>query len=681
MDTNVISLLHQLTANPQMVNQLQGFLSLISNNSGHSGVVNNRITSVREDDQSHTQPASKHLHNATNTSYSNGTLVSSPQDVLCSSSRVSSPSTNLMQHKQSPVVLADTNVRMCNGTQYQGKIPVQQPSKPAMVPESALKDAEDKVKEQEKIASASKQRVKEAEAQLHRLSQRLDELAEVVQDQRKELHDVKEKHQLEIDELKHTYDAVLRRKDEVHQESLRQVIKSRDLFAAAKVFEQNVKMENHGGGGLRTSTTPVSTHASGDAARGGGIRSGAKRERPERAEGMNIGRDNLKKTALERGAEPSKSGYHDGVTAYTYLDGTNHEDGERSKRQTTFAADRRPAPPNSAPAPTRGARIEAERRMVDSNNSKLNNLDGVNDSDKSKGKVSTILIRTASHKRRTPRTPSLTHADRVYQEAAPNGGAIASHSRSPAPPPIASSAFTKMLPGTISVKLASPTPIPPSGLRPLSTKVASRLQPTTTASAASPTFRCGTSPIAAGPTRSPSPVNPKRGSALPRRFIFTGLKETEPERLREAVADLGENAVVLNGDLDEAPPFSTTHVVLRGTPRSVKALCGVVSGKWLVPPEYIYNSHEAGFWLDEYEEGGLRIFPPPLKCQRFLLTVEHDGIREKLVQVIEYGGGEVIRSSASRPPSTAASKQWIEKGVVVIASGDDLLRYATQIHA
>ncbi|CCW71404.1 unnamed protein product [Phytomonas sp. Hart1] len=100
---------------------------------------------------------------------------------------------------------------------------------------------------------------------------------------------------------------------------------------------------------------------------------------------------------------------------------------------------------------------------------------------------------------------------------------------------------------------------------------------------------------------------------------------------------------------------------------------------WLVGPDYIYHSHQAGFWLDEATEGGSRIFPPPFKCQRFLLTVEQDGIREKLAEVIRYGGGEVIGASTSRPASAASSKQWREKGAVVIASGNDLLRYAIQI--
>lgn len=184
----------------------------------------------------------------------------------------------------------------------------------------------------------------------------------------------------------------------------------------------------------------------------------------------------------------------------------------------------------------------------------------------------------------------------------------------------------------------------------------------------------GTSSVVGGPTRSPSPVNPKRGAVRPRFFVLTGLTEKERADVKEAVAAIaavGQHGVVMESDREELPPFVATHIIVRGPPRSVKALCGVVASKWLVQPEYIFASREAGFWLDEHDEGGLLCFPPPLKCQRFLLTMPDRLVKEKLEQVIEYGGGEVVRP--------AHDGRSYDQGVVVITSGDDLLRFVTRM--
>ncbi|KAH8607850.1 hypothetical protein ERJ75_001320500 [Trypanosoma vivax] len=183
-------------------------------------------------------------------------------------------------------------------------------------------------------------------------------------------------------------------------------------------------------------------------------------------------------------------------------------------------------------------------------------------------------------------------------------------------------------------------------------------------------MRSGTSSVVGGPTRSPSPINPRRGAEQLRVFVLTSVSEEERERIKFAIEAIGQRASILDSSPDDLPPVTMTHIVLRGPPRSTKALCGVVAAKWLVQPEYVYASQEAGFWLDEYEEGGFRCFPPPLKCQRFLLTLPDNIVRDKLVQVIEYGGGEVIQKDKSR--------RGHDQGVVVISSGDELLRFATR---
>lgn len=229
--------------------------------------------------------------------------------------------------------------------------------------------------------------------------------------------------------------------------------------------------------------------------------------------------------------------------------------------------------------------------------------------------------------------------------------------------------------------------------------------------------------VVGGPTRSPSPVNPHRGPLQPRHFIFTGLPAEEVASLTAAIETLGADAAVVPCAYDTPPPLSVTHVVLRNTPCSVKSMCALVSGRWLVTPEYVFRSCSVGYWLDELMEGGLRLSAPPLAGHAFVLTVPDPVVREKLGQVIEYGGGTVVRRR-QHPDRTARflsgkpshqdqgdgdgggggrrRRLWLDDNgeeqedtirtgkeevmketevddpVVVIASGDELIKFATQ---
>lgn len=543
----------------------------------------------------------------------------------------------------------------------------------------------------------AQRRITELERELQRTSQRVDQLSDVVQRQKAELGAAQDRHVLEMEEARHAYDAVLQRKDEVQEEALRQVLKSRQLMVSAAKYEAAVAANK----ALRTQAKENQTaDATGVAVRktqsGGIVSSG----------GLTTGHASVN-------TRPQPGG--GGVSGLKRERAYDDEDDELVTADAYAAVT--PAERREAPSPR-----QAGRRAV----AKAEASPAYITTPTAAGKMSTALVdaRTQSRsarKRRTPRTPSLTNADRSARTPGAVAGGMSQH----------------RLPGTTSLKLDSPTPVvstawtagrsltksltppPASALAytvadavarqqphqqrvdhraapalpahptrpPLTQRAAGRLPagapppaPAAEPRSAVPNTRSGTSSIASGgPTRSPSPVNPKRGAALPRRFIFTGLKDDEPLRLAEAIAAIGGDAAALASDLDEPPPTSTTHVVLRGTPRSVKALCGVVSGKWLVSPEYVYNSEQSGFWLDELEEGGLRIFPPPLRCQRFLLTVEHPSIRAKLAQVIEYGGGEVLPGGAStRNAGVGGGGGGVAQDVIVITSGDDLLRYATQ---
>lgn len=196
-------------------------------------------------------------------------------------------------------------------------------------------------------------------------------------------------------------------------------------------------------------------------------------------------------------------------------------------------------------------------------------------------------------------------------------------------------------------------------------------------------------------TQSPSPRNPQHGPAQIRRFVFTGLSGEEIQKLEDAITFINDDASVLQCEYDAPPPYAVTHIVCRGKPRSVKAMCGLVAGRWLVEPSYILHSLAAGFWLDEVEEGAYRLYLPPLKGIRFLLTQPDPILREKLAQVIEYGEGIVVknnnisslsRDSVTTTAASTASSSCQERhkkgeengGAVVIFSGDDLLQFAIE---
>lgn len=280
----------------------------------------------------------------------------------------------------------------------------------------------------------------------------------------------------------------------------------------------------------------------------------------------------------------------------------------------------------------------------------------------------------------TPRTPSETYAERLIR---------AKQQQQQQQPPQSSASVATMMfhPHTShsgsGLEQHVPYPVPPP-LTATATTTATTTspQPHSVSAGAVPGSRQaapvgGSSGLCVlssrsrtGATRSPSPVNPQRGPIQPRRFVFTGLGEAEVRELQAAVDAIGQDARVLLCPYDAPPPLETTHVVVRGTPKSVKAMCAVVSGRWLVAPEYILRSRDVGFWLDEVEEGGLHIYPPPLRGVRFLMTKMNAMIAEKLREVILYGEGEV--------EEPGVSGDGYDPGVMVVSCGDDLLRYATQ---
>ncbi|KAG5488371.1 uncharacterized protein JKF63_07966 [Porcisia hertigi] len=763
MSADAQELVRQLTENPEVLDRMQHMISLlranplqscgISNGAGRSKVdaagsardAQPRVRPPRttfgadmdHDRQESTQPPRLRGHNAT------GRIASSPP---ASSLTQEAPSLRIADrvavqrvargHSAAAGSAASPMPTFATGGDY-GTLQVANPaSRSGPCTSSLLSELHEHCPgtafDEERLAATAKlmeaqQRIVELERELQRTTKRVEQLTDVVQRQKDELQVAQDRHVLEIEETRHTYNAVLQRKDEVQEEALRQLIKSRQLLVSAAKYnavvaarsirpEQLAKENNTGPSDEEAGTKILAgAHTSYKATERGGHSGPALTQTPLNARHSSLMDYGTNTTAKYRGALKRERQYDvdnlgDDVGVATDLDDIGevpHRSTDQQRLLTKRTASDTWGLPGSADQAVQGRRgAAATTKTETSPPAYMTTLTPA-------GKMSTALVDTrtqsrSARKRRTPRTPSLTNADRLAVSSA--GSSARSQRR---------------LPGTSSLKIDSPTPVvstawtagrsltnsrtpppsasvytvseavskhhrlqqqqksqqPPPTRPPLAQRAAGRLPPNPLTTAAAPpavsnTLSGASSVASGGPTRSPSPVNPKRGALLSRRFIFTGLKDDEPQRLTSAIAAVGGDAAALVSDLDEPPPHSTTHIVLRGTPRSVKALCGVVSGKWLVSPEYIYNSQESGFWLDELEEGGLRIFPPPLRCQRFLLTIEHPSIRAKLAQVIEYGGGEVLPSGSDKRGTGTSNA--VAQDVIVITSGDDLLRYATQ---
>ncbi|KPI88101.1 hypothetical protein ABL78_2788 [Leptomonas seymouri] len=704
MSSDAQALLRQLTENPDVLEGMQHMLSLLRANPPKSaqhtatGAITAKANAPRArpprtgyDDSALSDTNKRFCYNGTaDASYRSNDNHNNRSDdeEHGGDGGASSPLPTLAESEQCGGRTA------CNaGRPQQRSLQQQVPTRSA----TAAADLEEIHAASKKLIDAQR-RIAELERELQRTTQRMDQLSEVVHKQKKELQEAQDRHTLELEETRHAYDAVVRRKDEVQEEALRQLTKSRQLMLSAARFEAVVAAKRKEKENCGTTSSPTQAPAAGLTASVMAVNtrhsshllgSGMKRERQDDApEARSTAKQDFYDPYSEQQQQQqtSKRTASDswGTTAAL---GRARQEGSRNTNNQPYSSNKTPGSKTESPE------FITSPTPVTKSSSALVSGGGTRTQSRS------------ARRRRTPRTPSLTNADRVasvYKYIGKNPAHTANSGSAPS--------HRQLLPGTNSLKLDSPTPVvsttwtagrsltssqtpppPPAPVcyaaaaasakrqqhaqlakPPLTQRAAGRLaaQPLVTPRTV-PNTRSGTSSVAAdGPTRSPSPVNPKRGNAGPRRFVFTGLKDGEPQQLVAAVTEVGDDAAVLASELDEVPPTSTTHIVLRGTPRSVKALCGVVSSKWLVSPEYILNSLDSGFWLDEVEEGGMRIFPPPLQGQRFLLTVEHSGIRAKLAQVIEYGGGEVLPVNSGK----------VAQDVVVITSGDDLLRYATEGH-
>ena len=78
-------------------------------------------------------------------------------------------------------------------------------------------------------------------------------------------------------------------------------------------------------------------------------------------------------------------------------------------------------------------------------------------------------------------------------------------------------------------------------------------------------------------------------------FMVCGLSDEQSRQLEEALSKLGGRMANNVADFD---PFAT-HMISCMATRSLKVMCAVASGRWILHPSYVTESLIHGRWLEE----------------------------------------------------------------------------------
>ena len=178
--------------------------------------------------------------------------------------------------------------------------------------------------------------------------------------------------------------------------------------------------------------------------------------------------------------------------------------------------------------------------------------------------------------------------------------------------------------------------------------------------------------------RSPDPAHPLRGEDRPRVFVASNFAEREKAQLQQLVSAIGQGATMLDSPFDAPPPLGVTHIVVPDRPRSIKALCGLVAGLWVVPVLYMDRSRQLGFWVDENAcPGVLRCRPMPFQGLTFSVEVDDPLVAEKLRIILAHGGGTMSAPEHSRRAGGGGRLSHSglrSSSALVVRSGEDILQ-------
>jgi len=105
---------------------------------------------------------------------------------------------------------------------------------------------------------------------------------------------------------------------------------------------------------------------------------------------------------------------------------------------------------------------------------------------------------------------------------------------------------------------------------------------------------------------------------------FSGFRDNEEKQFNEAFQeDLADRVVVLGGELrfGEMPDLKTTHVIAPPSNRTLKTLAVALTGHWIVSPQWILDSTDAGYFVDE-SPYGQRLLLNPFLGKKIYFTEE-----------------------------------------------------------
>jgi hypothetical protein len=106
-------------------------------------------------------------------------------------------------------------------------------------------------------------------------------------------------------------------------------------------------------------------------------------------------------------------------------------------------------------------------------------------------------------------------------------------------------------------------------------------------------------------------------------------------------------------------------VVVPDRPQSVKALCALVTGRWVVTPAYLQESARLGFWAHEDSvAGSMRYANYPFRQEHVMLQLPDGPIRDALRLTVEYGEGIVVENNAANRRRA---------NYIVVTSGSDIV--------
>jgi hypothetical protein len=154
--------------------------------------------------------------------------------------------------------------------------------------------------------------------------------------------------------------------------------------------------------------------------------------------------------------------------------------------------------------------------------------------------------------------------------------------------------------------------------------------------------------------------------------------------LNNIILRLGQRASIIECPADMPPPPEVTHLIVRDNAGSVKGLCMLLSGRWIVKPEYLYASRDLGFWANEDDiTGSLRCIQNPLREELVVLAAPPGPLYDGLRQSIVYAGGIMVDDAAAltaaRQGAAAGRAGSIRRGkYIVIHTAHDIMRLCLQ---